>query len=560
MKNKLYLLIFISIVLIYLSCSSADNNGSAKKDLTAANYSATISFGPVPPTVINNPADPMQAAEFAWKEFIALTWPVKVNPSPAPGLSAYFRGQPSSTDSSGSTGSGGLVVWETFYHRAELYPDYFALSGNKLPNADTIPNYFYGGPIPSINGANQNLFNNMDEASEINLAYMYYTPLAQKVDSIRKSITGSPSQAQLNALRKAQIKAGLVYEAKGNSVFYQYLDTTGFNNDSLRALASNNSINLLTKNIPPSGKLFNLPNGTTEIKATWRRYDASADNLNDFHWTVGIYYTADSQMNIYANNDTFLLISLHIIQKTPNVPTFTFATFEHISNEKNGFRYLNTNPGVVTGVLPRPLPDSFIRTAARQFPIPDSTSAFNLVGFNHSVQQQLRAHYGNNNVWANYELIGVQAVVQDDSGGVVPAQQFFLSNFATETNDALQFFQGGLSGPASNVPDPNAAHVFVYNPNTKQYVGHSSGGCLGCHGSQGQFVGGDFSVISSTTGGGNNFYPQPVTPYAGGQVYPQNPSGFPLPHTTQVPHSAPKLLYYIPPHKNTLANKKKNKK
>jgi hypothetical protein len=378
---------------------------------------------------------------------------------------------------------------------------------------------------------------------------MYYTPLAKKVDSIKQSIKGKPTKAQLDALIKAQIKAGLVYEAKGNSVMYKYLDSTGFNNDSLRALASNNSIALLTQNIQPSGKLFNLPNGSIEVKATFRRYDASADNLNDFHWTVGIYYTMDAQMNTYANNDTFLLISLHIIQKTPNVPTFTFATFEHITNEKNGFRFLNTNPGIDTGVLPRPLPDSFMRTAIRQFPIPDSTSPFNLVGYNRSIQNQLRAHYGNNNVWANYQLIGVQAVVQDDSGGAVPAQQFFLSNFATETNDALQFFQGGLAGPASNVPNPNAAHVFVYNANAKQYIGHTSGGCLGCHGSQGQFVGGDFSVISSTSGGGNNFFPQPVTPYAGGQVYPQNPSGFPLPHSTKMQVQGKKALYYIPPHK-----------
>jgi hypothetical protein len=143
------------------------------------------------------------------------------------------------------------------------------------------------------------------------------------------------------------------------------------------------------------------------------------------------------------------------------------------------------------------------------------------------VQNQMRKFFGNNVVWANYQLIGVQAVVQDDPGGVVPDQQFFLSNFATETNNSLQFFQGGLTGPSTNVPDPNIAHVFVINSKTKKYVGHTSGGCLGCHGSQGQFPGGDFSVISATA---NNFSPEPILPYPGGLVSKQNPAGFPLPH------------------------------
>ena len=130
-------------------------------------------------------------------------------------------------------------------------------------------------------------------------------------------------------------------------------------------------------------------------------------------------------------------------------------------------------------------------------------------------------------MWANYQLIGVQAVVQNDPGGPVPAQQFFLSNFATETNDALQFFQGGLGGPNGNVPNPNVAHVYKLDAATNKYITYTAGGCLGCHGSQGQNPGGDFSVIAAT---GNSFSPEAVTPYPGGKVVNQNPTGFPIPH------------------------------
>jgi hypothetical protein len=522
LPNKKFWVIaaFVSSIMFYLACNDTGTND--KEILTQS--TPLISFSSTIPTDISNPADSQEAAEFAWKEFIAVTWPAKKNPSPAQGNSDYFRGQPSETDSSGSTGSGGVTVWETFYHRDELYPGYRTPTGNVLPNPDTIPNYLYPGFVhikPATPTTNLHTFNNLDEASEINIAFMYYTPLAEKADALRKTLGTQPTGAQKKLVNDAAVKAGILYEAKGNPVIFNYLKSTGFNNMGLRGPAMQQNKNLLTMNQQPTGPLFTLPNGSIEIKATWRHFDASVDNLKEFHWAVGLYYTRDPVLT--AHNDTLLLISLHIIQKTPNVPTFTFATFEHVSNEKNGFRFVNVNPKIDdTSGVPRPLPDSGIIAAKRQYPIPDY-----LVKYNNLVHQQLITQFGPDVVWANYQLIGVQAVVQDDPGGVVPDQQFFLSNFATETNNTLQFFQGGLApDPYDNVPGPNTAHVFVLDPASKKYVGHTSGGCLGCHGSQGQFKGGDFSVISAN---GNGFSPEAVTAYMGGLVVPQNPSGFPIP-------------------------------
>lgn len=512
----------LSGIVFYMACK----NSGTKEDVKLSEAASSISFSSTVPTDINNPADPQQAAEFAWKEFIALTWPAKINASPAPGNSGYYRGQPSETDSSGSTGSGGVVVWETFYHRDELYPSY-TTGGNILPNPDTIPSYLYQTPITKATPAtNLNLFNNLDEASEITLAYMYYTPLAEKADAIRASFP-QPNAAQKQQITDAGVNAALMYEAKANPAIYNYVKSNSYNNAAPRRKARSQSVNLIN-NDSVTGPTFTLPNGSIEMKATWRHYDPSTDDLNSFHWTVGIYYTS-SASGLIANNDTLLLVGLHIIQKTPNVPTFTFATFEHVSNEKNGFRFINTNPLTDTSVKSagRPLPDSGIITAIRQFPIPDSTSGFNLAGYNRSVQNQLRALFGKDVVWANYQLIGVQAVVQNDPGGPVPPQQFFLSNFATETNDALQFFQGGLGGPNGNVPNPNVAHVYKLDAATNKYITYTAGGCLGCHGSQGQNPGGDFSVIAAT---GNSFSPEAVTPYPGGKVVNQNPTGFPIPH------------------------------
>jgi hypothetical protein len=487
-----------------------------------------ITFGPTVPTDIANPADPQQAAVFAWQEFVAVTWPAKKNPNPGPGLSAYFRGQPSPTDVSGSTGAGGVTVWETFYHRNELYPSYASGTGNQLPDPNAIPNYNYGTGVTITKATpmtDVTLFNNLDETTEIGLANMYFTPVAQKADSLKAS--GAPAQQ----IADASLQAALVYQAKGNGVIFNYLKSNGLNNAVPRRKAKQAAVNVIMNMPPGPDAPFSLPNGSLEIKSTFRFYNPQTDNLDDFHWTTGIYYTGTAP-NLVANNAKLLLVGLHIIQKTPNVQTFTFATFEHVSNEKNGFRFTNTNPQTYTPpkvkppAQPRALPDPGVIEAKRQYPIPDYVAKLNT-----QVQAQLRSTYGKSNVWANYQLIGIQAVVQNDPDPkIVPPQQFFLSNFATETDDSLQFFQGGLAGTFSNVPNPDLAHVFKLNPATNKYVAYTSGGCLGCHGSQGQFAGGDFSVIAAT---GNTFIPDVIHPYPAGQpVVPQNPQGFPLPHVT----------------------------
>ena len=467
---------------------------------------------------------------FAWQEFIALNWPAKKNSSPSAGESDYFRGQPS-TGKLGSTGSGGVVVWETFQHRVELYPGYPFTGGPfKLPSINSKPNYQYPSYVKIMKpaGVDTTLFNNLDEASEISLCDMYFTPFAEQVDSLRNLYGMTPTTAQANEIEAAAIKAGIVYEAKANPTIYNYVKKKGFNNNTPRTAAAQNTVKLITNNsgYNPSKPHFDLPSGSIEMKATWRRYDSSLDDLSEYHWTKGIYYVGEMQQNgsiLVAQNDTFLLIGLHIIHKTPNVPSFTFATFEHVTNEKYGFRFKNTHPeDVTTKDCSRKLPDDGIKKAIRQYPIPAYAKTLNA-----SIQKQLRTDFGNDIVWANYQLIGVQAKVQNDPDRSVPDQEFFLSNFATETNDALQFFQGGLTGTFANVPNPDAAKVAVLNTSTNKYETFTMGGCSGCHGAQGQAGGFDFSVISAK---GNFFSPEAIEEYPIGAVSDQDPKCYPLPH------------------------------
>jgi hypothetical protein len=119
--------------------------------------------------------------------------------------------------------------------------------------------------------------------------------------------------------------------------------------------------------------------------------------------------------------------------------------------------------------------------------------------------------------WLYYKLINVQyfpydKVITNPTPNGTPytsnppytaqnpaASSYYLANILVETNRSLQLFSGGLS------PQPQAAVVTSWNVDgsarkNTNYGGHfyTMGGCMGCHGAQGQNrpgSAGDFSVI-----------------------------------------------------------------
>jgi hypothetical protein len=137
--------------------------------------------------------------------------------------------------------------------------------------------------------------------------------------------------------------------------------------------------------------------------------------------------------------------------------------------------------------------------------------------------------------WLYYKLINVQYFPLNNeppspySGNQSPPylpvpptaanpQNFYLANIVVETNRPLQMFSGSLvqgnPGTGSNSeydsqfggPAGSATHRNVYY----QGLGHNMGGCMGCHGAQGQGGGGDFSVILAR---GQVDFPEPVPQY-----------------------------------------------
>jgi len=259
----------------------------------------------------SNDVDHAQAAKFAWLEFIALVSPNK--PSP-------MRGQPGGSFSSVQGGSGSTypLVWETFQHRSELFPANSQTGGVSPPQPwDQTPKYVYS-PQPSVpNGVDYTLFNNLDEASQIFQNNLFFPNAA------------NPSQS-----------FEVLFEAKGNQFESQYV--------------ANNY---------PLPNPATLPNGAIEIKAAWRPV-ASIDPSQLYRYHVANVITYGGTIdNPVAGNQQYALIGLHIIHKTPNYPSFIFATFEQVddyvnqvTNNPTGVYYQTLYPAPDPSVTPTPLP------------------------------------------------------------------------------------------------------------------------------------------------------------------------------------------------------------
>jgi hypothetical protein len=115
--------------------------------------------------------------------------------------------------------------------------------------------------------------------------------------------------------------------------------------------------------------------------------------------------------------------------------------------------------------------------------------------------------------WLDYELVNVQYYPYDKTiAAATPngslynsappytaenpsPSSFYQANIVVETNRSLQLFSGGLS------PNISSDWNMDGTPHKNTYYGghfYNMGGCMGCHGSQGQIPSGeagDFSVI-----------------------------------------------------------------
>jgi hypothetical protein len=421
------------------------------------------------------------AAYFAWQEFIALNWanfPVTgAAKSIGPGSREFadYRlafGQPPV----GSSTSYPALVWESTRHRAEIYtgsaakPNGFTRLATDSWGYNSTPGYVYPALTISASKAPTDCksikagftpFVNLDEASQIGTCQMF---------SGQPYSTSGPANSVL-------------FLAKANFMEYGYIASRAWYNTSLLAnppnpgtpqnpVASfaNTSGYIVTQGEFPApgvqagtptktGSYISFPNGTIEFKAAFRvatnaerlAYESGRPIPGGYHAAPIRYYRAldQSGTNFEYIDTCGVLLSLHIIHKTPSAPYFIFATFEHKNNiigtdgrpteDANGF--LNPN-AYTTGQTPAPPP--YVYPSAGPTPSPGKY----LVAATGPNVLELPSQFT-----PGASSVTTQTFVPSatSNGGTTSTTQSYYQN--TQSSDATL--------EAGNPPDPTKSYITV---------------------------------------------------------------------------------------------------
>lgn len=300
-----------------------------------------------------------EAAYYAWQEFVALNWPnVGVTgkaKSIGPGSREFADvslkfGQPPV----GVPGTSyPALVWESTRHRAEIFtpPPSSSPTPSPLPTPygykpdptsswgyNSTPGYVYPGltitqpPSPPA----MTPFVNLDEASQIGTCKMYLggteVLFMAKANYMEYGYVASRGWYNSAILKNPPSKG------TPQKPVASYANTSGY----IVANGEFPAPGVLAGSPTATGSYVSLPTGTIEFKAAFRvataaerqAYESGQPIPGGYHAAPIRYYyeVTDKKTNktSYRYVDSVgVLLSLHIIHKTPSAPYFIFATFEH---------------------------------------------------------------------------------------------------------------------------------------------------------------------------------------------------------------------------------------
>ncbi|SDB41765.1 glycoside hydrolase [Pseudomonas sp. NFACC13-1] len=431
-------------------------------------------------------------ATFAWRSFFALNNTAK---TPLPANRGVGNPTGSFADSGKASQSPNPLLWQTFAHRTELFPagKQKNSAGGPIRPFGSDPQYSYINfptGVPLAAGATYAHYNNLDEATQIGQNAIFFP-------------VNPPNAAKTGNDYAPSNDSQILFEAKANPVVYEYA----------KGLTSFPDTNVV------------LPDGAVEVKAAWRKLaDIPVQNRGRYHTATVVTYQGKDDAPV-AHNEDYALVALHIIHKTPNYPTFIFATFEHedaltLSDGKSpsGLYYIanyneiaypgsDTNPPTATFSdgskthtvsLPKagPVANSNLNPPvySNSNGIPEGqagpirvvqplTIYSEVAAVNNQVKQLMDGSSEfNNSVWKHYRLKGVQAIPSSTQTD----PDYYLANIMVESSQpGIQLFRGSNVFP---IPNNNTLTNARNQPNIKVPVyDHSTqsltmGGCMGCHG------------------------------------------------------------------------------
>ncbi|KAA3631734.1 MAG: hypothetical protein DWQ02_15935 [Bacteroidetes bacterium] len=451
--------VLLSLLIVFFF-STCENN-SSETDLGLVENATPASEVPHDVTA-SDTAYPQvtltQLAKFAWKEFIALNHPADPN----------HRGQAAAGSTFGDT-SGDAMVWETYWHRVEMFPyNQNPVNDNGKAKITGKPDYKYDPAAFTFKGSysgsgtgDSTLWNNLDENNELNVDEMF----SHEVSDENRILY----EAKMNEDGFNYILAKQLYKSATRD---QYLNETkkpaNLAKYANKCNVTANDILCLPCGTDSGGE------GNIEIKAAWKKLNHGEDKSRYYTNQVIHYQSVGGERKYMV--EEYGLIGLHIIHKTVNFPSYVFATFEHIDNDTAQLAYIdeitqnNRGSGDTAG--------DTVLNVKRVHAIPSDVESVN------SSMQGSSPVKGT--VFENYKLVGVQAYPIDfsklDSGNSSEVATYYLANLAIESNQELQTFRG-----LKSAQDDDKNNMY-YNGDINM------GGCMGCHG-VGQISGSDFNFL-----------------------------------------------------------------
>jgi hypothetical protein len=264
---------------------------SLVRPLAAQNASPMVSPDRIDDVrVIKADEDPFpQLDHFAWRAFIALNWPSRID--------AAGRGL---ADRSKTLGDSGPRVWETFKARYEL----FQVSPDGKPVAPP-PWASYGAANPC--GAS------VDNRSKTLASFDPFMDFNQPVFASRAA--GNPLVAQNGTYTR--------YETRLNKPHYLALAVPGWSQ---------------RKNLPDPDNPARVPAGSIAVKAAWRLLTAAdTPAVRARYYVVEGANVVDVSKTVAAgrvvcSRGDVALVGLHIVIRTKHRPQGLWSSFEHVDN------------------------------------------------------------------------------------------------------------------------------------------------------------------------------------------------------------------------------------
>jgi hypothetical protein len=227
-------------------------------------------------------------ADFAWRAFIALSWPSR--------LEAAGRGSP---DRRRALGDSGPRVWETFKSDFELFE--IGDDGRRVPPTIWAS---YDGRYPCGAG--------VDNRKKTIASFDPFTDFNQP--SFMVGAPANPLIAQNGGYTRYEIH---------------------FNEPEFTAFAANGWSQ--GRNLPDEGHPAHLPIGSIAVKAAWRPLIAADSNAVHRRYYVERAEIVDPAKTVAAgrvicSESDVALVGLHIAIKTKSRPQWIWSTFEHVDN------------------------------------------------------------------------------------------------------------------------------------------------------------------------------------------------------------------------------------